>query len=85
MKSSVRNFKQELADEKFRVLLNSNEVYTQPSFQKLLDEFITGMDSKKTLPELEDHIARFVKACVAVGGPVAAAAESLSKDWSRLK
>ena len=85
LQSSVRNFEQALADEMFRESLISDGVHRLPSFQKLFDEFIEGINSKKTLHELEDHFAKFVKVCIAVGDPVATAAETLSKDWPGLK
>lgn len=86
LQSSVRNFEQVLADKMSAEFLISNRVRKQqPSFHKLFAEFIAGMNSKKTLSELEDHFAKFVKVCIAVGDPVATAAKTLSKDWSKLK
>ena len=86
LQCSVRNFEQALADKMSAEFLISKRVCRQqPSFKKLFDEFKEGMNSKKTLPELEDHFAKFVKVCIAVGDPVATVAETLSKEWSRLK
>ena len=69
-----------LADKMFANSLICDDVHRSPTFQKIFDELIAGMEVTTTLNELQDHCVEFLKVCTDVGGPIAKAANLLQKD-----
>ena len=58
----------------------SNEVRNNPSTDRILQEFYTGLDFMKTLPKVLDHCNKFFSALHDQGGPLRIACDALKED-----
>ena len=69
-----------VSSELFALGIISNDVRRNPSTDRILQEFYTGLDLMKTLPKVLDHCNKFFSVLYNQGGPLRIACDSLKED-----
>ena len=61
--------------------LISRELQKSPSFDGIIDEFISAMEFMRTCSELQEHCVKFLSAIAKLEGSFIRAANVLKEDW----
>ncbi|XP_019854852.1 PREDICTED: uncharacterized protein LOC105313565 [Amphimedon queenslandica] len=59
----------------------THSVRKNPSYDSIIRNFITGLEMKSSIAELEVHCMDFLEALSNIGGPVTGAADMLRRKW----
>ena len=59
----------------------TSDVQKSPSYDAIINQFVSGMKFKRTQRNLEEHCKKFITALTNVGGPVKDAALMIQEDW----
>ncbi|XP_019859401.1 PREDICTED: uncharacterized protein LOC100633990 [Amphimedon queenslandica] len=59
----------------------THSVRKNPSYDSIIRNFITGLEMKSSIAELEVHCMNFLEALSTIGGPVTGAADMLRRKW----
>ena len=81
LKNVLKHCLQQVAVEMFNKNLISQSVKDDPTYDKMIDEFVAGMKWKGA-PELQHHWQTFLKILSSQGGPVCDAAKHLATELS---
>ena len=71
---------QALAREMFSSGVINRELVESPSFDGIMADFISGMNSMTMQSKLEDHCMKFLKACTKQSGSIALAGKALQQE-----
>ena len=58
----------------------NREFVKSPSFEGIMSDFISGMNSMTIQSKLEEHCMKFLKACIKQSGSIALAGKALQQD-----
>ena len=71
-----------IAEELFKAGIIAREVQIMKRYESMIGSFVSAMNFKRTMFDLERHCVKFLKALSEVGGPVAAAADMIREEWT---
>ena len=71
---------QALACEMFSSGVINRELVESPSFEGIMADFISGMNSMTMQSKIEDHCMKFLKACTEQRGSIKLASKALQQD-----
>ena len=76
-----RNNLYQLADEMYASLLISKSVQMSPSFDNIIEEFLSALSFMSIVSEIEQHCAKFLSILTKIGDPYARVSQALQQDW----
>ena len=71
----------DFANNLFTYCLVNNAVKDNPSIEKCITEFKTGLSFKRKLSQVQEHCQKLLNSFFAVGGSYANIAIALGEDW----
>ena len=72
-----------ISDELLQVGIITKFVQEEPTYDKIIGSFLTGIAFIEDQSKLEERCDRFLSALSNIGGPVADAADMLRKEWKK--
>ena len=79
----LKNNLKQFANELFTVGLISEDVWSSPSYDSIMDEFVSMMEFKPNPSELVSHTVLFLKALSKLGTPQTSAATSIANKLTK--
>ena len=76
---------QNISDELFAKRLISDSVKESPTYQKIFDEFESGIRSIQSISKLEERYEKFLQCLKCDGGPIKDTVDSLCADWKIIR
>ena len=84
-KKATKHCIQSISDELFAKHLISDSVKESPTYQKILDEFESGICPIQSISELENRYEEFLRCLKCDGGPIKDTVDRLYTDWKIIR
>ena len=84
LRNTLEGSMESFAGNMYQAGLISREALRSRNYDIIIEEFISGMTYKHSIPEIQEHCQLFAGVLKELGGPVEMASNELTREWTTL-